>query len=68
MLKIIAGLVILTMGLWAVVSWWWFIWDIIRGLIAILFILGGLTLIRLGIKNRGRKPQKQNRKHYVSLY
>jgi len=54
--KIIAGLIILAVGLWAVVSWWWFIWDIIRGLIAILFVLGGLTLLGLGAKNSSRKP------------
>jgi len=68
MIRIIAGLAIFALGLWAIVSWWCFIWVIIRGLIAILFILGGLTLIRLGIRDRGRKPQKQNRKYYVSLY
>jgi len=54
--KIIAGLVVLAIGLWAIVSWWWFIWDIIRGLIAVLFVLAGLTLIGLGLKNTGRKP------------
>jgi len=54
--KIIAGLVLLAIGLWAIVSWWWFIWDIIRGLIAILFVLAGLTLLGLGAKNSSRKP------------
>lgn len=54
--KIIAGLVVLAIGFWAVVSWWWFIWDIIRAVIAIIFVLGGLTLIGLGLKNTGRKP------------
>ncbi|MBA7465661.1 hypothetical protein ES705_02314 [subsurface metagenome] len=54
--KIIAGLVVLAIGLWAIVSWWWFIWDIIRGVIAVLFVLAGLTLIGLGLKNTGKKP------------
>jgi len=54
--KIIAGLVVLAIGLWAIVSWWWFIWDIIRGVIAVLFVLAGLTLIGLGMKNTGKKP------------
>lgn len=56
--KIIAGLVVLAIGLWAVVSWWWFIWDIARGLIAILLIFGGLTLVGLGVKNNNRKPRE----------
>ncbi len=54
--KIIAGLVVLAIGLWAIVSWWWFIWDIIRGVMAVLFVLAGLTLIGLGMKNTGKKP------------
>ena len=54
--NIIAGLVVLAIGLWAIVSWWWFIWDIIRGVIAVLFVLAGLTLIGLGMKNTGKKP------------
>ena len=54
--KIIAGLVLLAIGLWAIVSWWWFIWDIIKGLIVILFLLAGLTLLGLGAKNSSRKP------------
>ncbi|NIM03678.1 hypothetical protein GTN66_05980 [bacterium] len=54
--KIIAGLVILAIGLWAVASWWWFLWDIIRAVIAILFVLSGVTLIGLGLKNSGKKP------------
>jgi len=60
--KIIAGLVLTAIGLWAIVSWWWFIWDIIRGLIAIFFVLGGLTLLGLGVKNSGRKPSKTKEK------
>lgn len=54
--KIIAGLVVLAIGFWAVASWWWFIWDIIRAVIAILFVLAGLTLIGLGVKNSNKKP------------
>lgn len=49
--KMITGLIMLAIGLWAVVSWWWFLWDIIRGLIAILLVFGGLILIGLGVRN-----------------
>ena len=56
--KIITGLVIFAIGLWAVVSWWWFIWDIVRGLLAIFLIFGGLTMIGLGFKVNGKKPQE----------
>jgi len=56
--RIIAGLVVLAIGLWSVVSWWWFIWDIIKGLVAILFVFVGLTLIGLGLKNSRRTPEE----------
>ena len=68
MTKIIAGLVLLTIGLWAIVSWWSFVWYIIRGLATILLILGGLTLIGSGINDTGRKSKKQNRIYPFSFY
>ena len=49
--KIIVGLVILAIGMWAAVTWWWFLLDILKGLVAIILVLGGLTLIALGLKN-----------------
>ena len=52
--KIIAGLVILAIGIWAAVSWWWFLLDIIKGLLVILLMFGGLTLICLGLKNTAK--------------
>jgi len=48
--KIIAGLIILAVGMWAAVTWWWFLLDILKGLAAIILVLGGFTLIALGIK------------------
>lgn len=49
--KIIAGLVVLAVGLWATVTWWWFVWDILKGLIAIILVIAGLTLIGLGARS-----------------
>ena len=49
--KIIVGLVILAIGMWAAVTWWWFLLDILKGLAAIILVLGGLTLIALGLKS-----------------
>lgn len=51
MSKLIIGLVVFAVGLWAVVSWWWFVLDIIKGLVAIFFLLAGLSLIGLGVKD-----------------
>jgi hypothetical protein len=58
MSKLIIGLVIFAVGLWAAVSWWWFVLDIIKGLVAIFLLLAGLSLIGLGVKDTATtKPQ-----------
>ena len=41
----IIGAVTLCLGIWALVSWWWFVVEIIQGLIALgLVIIGGLAI------------------------
>lgn len=51
MKKIIIGVVISAVGLWATVSWWWFVVDVIKALFAILLLLIGLTLIGMGLRS-----------------
>lgn len=49
--KIIAGLVALAIGLWALVSWWWFVVDILKGLVVLCLLFLGIILIGLGVKS-----------------
>ncbi len=49
--KVIAGLIVTAIGLWAMVSWWWFVTDVIKGLTAISLVLIGLIVIGLGVKD-----------------
>ncbi len=49
--KVIAGLVVTAIGIWAMVSWWWFVTDVIKGLTAISLVLVGLIVIGLGMKD-----------------
>lgn len=58
--KVIIGLVIFAVGLWALVSWWWFVMDVIKALFAIILILSGLTLVGLGVRNKS--PQTHETK------
>ena len=37
----IIGAVALALGVWALVSWWWFVVEIIQGLIALGLVIGG---------------------------
>ena len=47
--KVIVGLVLLALGLWGAVSWWWFLVDIIKGLIVVGLFGTGLVLVGLGL-------------------
>jgi len=49
--KVIAGLIVTAIGIWAMVSWWWFVTDVIKGLTAISLVLIGLIVIGLGLKD-----------------
>ena len=49
--KVIAGLIVTAIGIWAMVSWWWFVTDVIKGLTAISLVLVGLIVIGLGLKD-----------------
>lgn len=49
--KVIAGIVLLALSVWGTVAWWWFIWDILRGLGIVVLFAVGLLLIGLGVKS-----------------
>ena len=49
--KVIAGLVVTAIGIWAMVSWWWFVMDVVKGLTAIFIVIAGLTVVGLGVKD-----------------
>lgn len=48
--KVIAGIVLLALSVWGTVAWWWFIWDILRGLGIVALFAVGLLLVGSGIK------------------
>lgn len=66
--KVTVGLVFLALGVWGSISWWWFIWDIIKGVAVLILLIAGLLLIGLGVKNIGEpvpaparsRPRKDN--------
>jgi hypothetical protein len=54
--KIAAGLVLLALALWGAVSWWWFLFDVLKGLVVVLLFLAGLLLVGLGVRGVGGAP------------
>jgi hypothetical protein len=46
----IIGAVALALGVWALVSWWWFVVEIIQGLIALALVIGGVLAIAIAAR------------------
>ena len=50
----IGGAVALALGIWAMVYWWWFVVEIIEGLIALGLVVGGALAIAIAIRRTHR--------------
>lgn len=50
----IGGAVALALGIWAMVYWWWFVVEIIEGLIALGLVVGGVLAIAIAIRRMYR--------------
>ncbi len=53
----IIGAVALGLGVWALVSWWWFVVEIIQGLIALGLVVGGALAIAIAMRRMYRAKQ-----------
>ena len=58
--KVAIGLVFLVFGIWGMVSWWWFLLDVIKGVAIIALIGSGLLLVGMGVKDVGAPEPKKN--------
>ncbi len=46
-LKYILGIVLVGLGIWAVIGWWQFVWQLIKGCLGIFLILAGAITIAI---------------------
>ena len=53
----IIGAVALALGVWALVYCWWFVAEIIKGLIALGLIIGGVLAMAVAIRRMYREKQ-----------
>jgi len=53
----ITGAVALGLGVWALVSWWWFVVEIIQALIALALVIGGVLAITIAARRMYRSKQ-----------
>ncbi len=55
----IIGAVALGLGVWALVSWWWFAVEIIQALIALALVIGGGLAIAIEARRMYRAKQME---------
>jgi len=53
----IISAIALGLGVWAMVSWWWFVAEIIQGLVALGLVIGGVLAIAIAIRRIYRAKQ-----------
>ena len=53
----IFGLIALALGAWALVYCWWFVVEIIQGLVALGLVVGGALAIAIAIRRTCRIKQ-----------
>ena len=53
----IGGAIALGLGVWALASWWWFVVEIIQGLIALGLVIGGALAIAIAARRMYRAKQ-----------
>ena len=47
--KLIVGLIMVALGVWGASAWWWFLWDVIKGMSVVGLFGVGVILIGLGV-------------------
>jgi hypothetical protein len=50
----IIGAAVLGLGVWASVTWWWFVVEIIQALIAVGLVVGGALAVAVSVRRMCR--------------
>ncbi len=53
MFSIVFGLIAICMGLWGLVSYWWYVVDVMLAILPIILLFGGFIALMAGIKKTG---------------
>ncbi|MHC4738689.1 MAG: hypothetical protein ACYS9Y_07275 [Planctomycetota bacterium] len=57
----IIGAVVLGLGVWALRYSWWFVVEVIQGLIALVLVIGGALAVAIAIRRMYREKQTLKR-------
>ena len=50
--SIISGVLAMGMGIWAMSEYWWSFAELMRGLVPLLLVVGGMVALTAGVKMR----------------
>ncbi len=53
----IGGAIALGLGIWALMSWWWFVVEIIQSLVALGLVIGGVLALAIAARRMYRAKQ-----------
>ena len=53
MSSIVFGLIAMCIGLWGIVSYWWYVVDVFLAILPLVLLFGGFIALMAGIKKTG---------------
>ena len=57
--SIIVGILAIGLGIWGMSEYWWSFAELLRGLVPLFLVVGGLTALAAGVKVRQEKGDDQ---------
>ena len=57
MSSIVFGLIAMCIGLWGMVSYWWYVVDVSLAILPVILLFGGFIALMAGIKKTGLKAK-----------
>jgi hypothetical protein len=57
MMSIVFGLISMCMGLWGIVTYWWYVVDVFLAILPVILLFGGFVALMAGIRNTGLRAK-----------
>ncbi len=57
MTSIVFGLIAMCLGLWGLVTYWWYVVDVFVAILPIVLLFGGFIALMAGIKKTGLRAK-----------
>ncbi len=57
MLSIVFGLIAICLGVFGIVTYWWYVVDVLAAILPIFLVCGGFVALMAGIRNTGLKAK-----------